>query len=52
MPLQTVTYMEGTTLFQRSLMRFSGMGGMLGNRAFGQHTIIVDVAHQGSGLMP
>ncbi|MBJ6143147.1 hypothetical protein [Hymenobacter sp. BT559] len=51
-PLQTVTYMEGTTLLQRSLMRFSGMGGMLGNRPFNQHTIIVDVAHQRFGLVP
>jgi hypothetical protein len=44
--------MEGTTLLQRSLMRFSGMGGMLGNRPFNQHTIVVDVAHQRFGLMP
>jgi hypothetical protein len=50
-PLQTVTYMEGTTLMQRSLMRFSGMGGMLGNRPFNRHTIIVDVAHQRFGLV-
>jgi hypothetical protein len=52
LPLQTVTYMEGTTLLQRSLMRFSGMSGMLGNRPFNQHTIIVDVAHQRFGLVP
>lgn len=51
-PLQTVTYLEGTSLFQRALMRFSGMGGMLGNRPFNQHTIIVDVAHQRFGLVP
>lgn len=51
-PLQTVTYMEGTTLLQRSLMRFSGMGGMLGNRPFNQHTLLVDVAHQRFGLIP
>ncbi len=51
-PLQTVTYMDGTTLFQRSLMRFSGMGGMLGNRPFNQHIILVDVAHQRFGIVP
>jgi hypothetical protein len=51
-PLQTVTYMEGTTLFQRSLMRFSGMGGMLGNRPFNQHIILIDEAHQRFGLVP
>jgi hypothetical protein len=51
-PLRTVTYMEGTTLMQRSLMRFSGMGGMLGNRPFNQHTIVVDVAQHRFGLVP
>jgi hypothetical protein len=50
-PLQTVTYIEGTTLLQRSLMRFSGMGEMLGNRPFNQHTILVDVAHRRFGLV-
>jgi hypothetical protein len=51
-PLQMVTYIEGTTLLKRSLMRFSGMGGMLGNRPFNQHTIVVDVTHQRFGLVP
>lgn len=51
-PLQTVTYIENVTLLQQLLMRFSGMGGMLGNRPFSQHTIVVDVAHRRFGLLP
>ena len=42
-PLRTVTYIEGTSFMQRMLMRFSGMGGMLGNEPFTQHTMILDV---------
>ncbi|GGG39540.1 hypothetical protein [Hymenobacter glacieicola] len=42
-PLGTVTYVEGTSLMQNLLMRFSGMGGMLGNEPFSQQTIILDV---------
>lgn len=42
-PLGTVTYIEGTTFMQRMLTQVSGMGGMLGNAPFGQHTIILDV---------
>ncbi|GAB2863618.1 hypothetical protein [Hymenobacter ruber] len=41
-PLGTVTYIDGTTFMQRTLTRFSGMGGMLGNAPFSQHTIILD----------
>lgn len=44
LPLGTTTYMDGTSLTQNLLMRFSGMGGMLGNRAFDGHTILLDVA--------
>ncbi|AHJ99766.1 hypothetical protein [Hymenobacter swuensis] len=51
LPLQTVTYIEGTSLMESLLMRFSGMGGMLGNRPFNQHTIVVDVSHQRFGLV-
>ncbi|MBF9143393.1 hypothetical protein [Hymenobacter properus] len=43
LPLGTVTYIDGTTFMQRTLMRFSGMGGMLGNKVFSQHTLILDV---------
>ena len=42
-PLGSVTYIEGTALMENLLMRFSGMGGMLGNEAFSNRTIILDV---------
>lgn len=43
LPLGTVTYIDGTTFTQRTLMRFSGMGGMLGNEVFSRHTLILDI---------
>jgi hypothetical protein len=52
LPLRTVTYIDGTTFMQRTLMRFSGMGGMLGNEAFSQHTLILDVKGGRFGLVP
>jgi hypothetical protein len=42
-PLRTVTYIEGMNLMQRTLMRFSGMAGMLGNEPFLGTTLILDV---------
>ncbi|GGF03278.1 hypothetical protein GCM10011383_12810 [Hymenobacter cavernae] len=51
-PLRTVTYMEGTSLLQQALMRFSGMNGMLGNEPFRHHTIILDVQAGRFGLVP
>jgi hypothetical protein len=50
-PLGTVTYIDGTTLMQRTLTRFSGMGGMLGNAPFAQHTIIMDAQAGRFGLV-
>jgi hypothetical protein len=44
LPLKNVTYVEGTSLMQSTLMRFSGMGGLLGNEPFSQRTIVLDVA--------
>ena len=41
-PLGTVSYIEGISFMQSMLTRFSGMGGMLGNAPFSQHTIILD----------
>jgi hypothetical protein len=41
-PLGTVTYIEGTSMWQELLMRFSGMGGMLGNEPFVNQTVILD----------
>lgn len=42
LPLETVTYIEGTNWSQRLLMRFSGMSGMLGNEPFHARTLILD----------
>lgn len=50
-PLRTVTYIDGTTFIQRTLTRFSGMGGMLGNAPFNQRTIIVDAKNNRFGLI-
>lgn len=43
LPLRTVTYIENVSFWQRALMQVSGMGGMLGNEPFTQHTVILDV---------
>ncbi|MDB5236212.1 MAG: hypothetical protein JWR44_3205 [Hymenobacter sp.] len=51
LPLRTVTYIEGTTWQQSMLMRFSGMGGMLGNEPFSQHTVVLDVRGRRFGLV-
>ncbi|QDA62143.1 hypothetical protein [Hymenobacter jejuensis] len=51
-PLRTVTYVEGMSLWQSTLMRFSGMGGMLGNEVFRDHTVIVDVRGARFGIIP
>jgi hypothetical protein len=42
-PLGTVTHIEGTSFMEKNLMRFSGMGGMLGNAPFTAGTLILDV---------
>lgn len=42
-PLRTVTYIEGMNLMQSTLMRFSGMAGMLGNEPFLGNMLILDV---------
>lgn len=42
-PLGTVTYMEGMNLMQQTLMRFSGLDGMLGNEPFAGGVLILDV---------
>ena len=51
-PLRTVTYMDGVSPTQNLLMRFSGLGGMLGNAPFETQTIIVDVPGGRFGLLP
>lgn len=50
-PFRTVTYIEGTSLKESLLMRFSGMGGMLGNEPFTQRTIILDTKGGRFGLV-
>jgi hypothetical protein len=50
-PLHTVTYIEGTSLQQRLMMRLSGMGGMLGNEPFHQRTVILDAPGKRFGLL-
>lgn len=43
LPLRTASYMEGMNWWQKLLMTSSGMGGMLGNEPFSEHTLVVDV---------
>ncbi|WP_143080140.1 hypothetical protein [Hymenobacter arizonensis] len=51
LPLRTVSYIENTDWKQNLLMRFSGMGGMLGNEPFRQHTVIMDVRGERFGVV-
>ena len=51
LPLQTVTYIEGISFWQTVLMRFSGMGGMLGNEPFAAHTIVIDTPGSRFGVV-
>ncbi|MBC6698741.1 hypothetical protein [Hymenobacter sp. BT190] len=51
-PLRTVTYIEGMGLMQSTLMRFSGMAGMLGNQPFEGRTLILDVKGRRYGVVP
>lgn len=48
--LGEVAYVEGTSMTQDLLMRFSGMGGMTGNRLFLDKIIIVDTREQRFGI--
>ena len=50
-PLATVTYIEGTAFWQSVLMRFSGMGGMLGNAPFAGSTVVLDVPGHRFGVV-
>jgi hypothetical protein len=45
-PLQHVTYIEGTSFVQNLLMYFSGMGGMIGNKLFMDKVLILDARNQ------
>jgi hypothetical protein len=50
-PLGTVTHIEGTSFLQNLLMRFSGMDGMLGNEAFKDQIVVLDVKEGRFGLL-
>lgn len=41
-PLQEITYVEGVSDAQFSLMKFTGMSGMIGNKIFLNHSIFID----------
>jgi hypothetical protein len=44
--LSEVTYIEGTSLVQNLLMMLSGMDGMIGNKLFLHHTLILDCKNE------
>lgn len=44
--LSEVTYVEGTSQMQNLLMKTSGMQGMIGNKLFLNHTLIVDCKNE------
>jgi hypothetical protein len=46
LPLQRVTWIEGTGLMQNLLMRISGMGGMTGNRLFIDRILLLDLREE------
>lgn len=49
-PLNTVTYVEGFSSAQYSLMKFSGMTGMLGNKIFLKNCIYIDCSQHKIGI--
>lgn len=46
LPLSEVTYIEGTSKLQNFLMKQSGMQGMIGNKLFLNHTLILDCKNE------
>ncbi len=44
--LNRVSYIEGTSIIQNLLMRFSGMGGMVGNELFKEKALILDCPNE------
>ena len=46
LPLKEVTYIQGTSAFQNFLMKSSGMSGMIGNKIFLKHRLIVDAKNK------
>jgi hypothetical protein len=51
LPIKNVHRIEGTSFIQNMLMRFSGMGGMIGNKIFIDRIIILDTRQLRFGLL-
>ena len=49
-PLQEVTYVEGFSNAQFSLIKFSGMTGMLGNKIFLKNSLFIDCSDHKMGI--
>lgn len=49
-PLRHVTYVEGTSFFQRMLMKLGGVGGLTGNKLFINKMILLDAKNQKFGV--
>ncbi|MEO1437391.1 MAG: hypothetical protein AAFV80_17745, partial [Bacteroidota bacterium] len=48
---ERTTYLDWPNKVQALLMRFSGMGGMIGNKIFVNHTLVLDGTNSTFGLM-
>ena len=49
-PLNNVTYVEGLSQVQYSMMKFSGMTGMLGNKIFLNNGLYIDCIQNKMGI--
>ena len=49
-PLNNVTYVEGFSQTQYSMMKFSGMTGMLGNQIFMNNSLYIDCFNHKLGV--
>jgi hypothetical protein len=49
-PLQHVTYVEGTSFLQRMLMKLGGVGGLTGNKLFINKIILLDTKNKKFGI--
>lgn len=49
-PLNNVTYVEGFSQIQYSMMKFSGMTGMLGNKIFLNNSLYIDCTQNKMGI--
>lgn len=51
LPLRNVHYIEGTSFIQRTLIQFSGMAGMIGNKLFLEKVIVLDTRRLRFGIL-